>query len=86
VALREQYGPEFDIEVYQPEAYFLLTSRGAELSVEQIAREFRLEPLQDYLARSTRQREEHLRASQRTAQSSGCRTEVKKDCCVPGGQ
>jgi predicted amidohydrolase len=60
-ALREKYGPDIEIEVYQPEAYFLLASRRPGLSVEQIAREFRLEPLREYLARSGRQREEHLR-------------------------
>jgi predicted amidohydrolase len=60
-ALREKYGPDVDIEVYQPEAFFLLTSRRAGLSVEHIAREFRLETLRDYLARSVRQREQHLR-------------------------
>jgi predicted amidohydrolase len=60
-ALRAKYGPDVDIEVYQPEAFFLLTSRRPGLSVERIAEEFRLEPLRDYLARSTRQREEHLR-------------------------
>ncbi len=60
-ALRERYGPDVEIEVHQPEAYFLLASRRAGLSVEQIATEFRLETLRDYLARSTRMREEHLR-------------------------
>jgi predicted amidohydrolase len=60
-ALREKYGPDIDIEVLQPEAFFLLASRRGGLSVEQIAREFKLEPLRDYLARSARQREQHLR-------------------------
>jgi predicted amidohydrolase len=60
-ALREKYGPDIDIEVYQPEAFFLLASRRAGVTVEQIAKEFQLETLRDYLARSARQREEHLR-------------------------
>lgn len=60
-ALREKYGPVLDLEVYQPEAYFLLASRRVGLSVEQVAKEFQLETLRDYLARSVRQREEHLR-------------------------
>ena len=52
---------EQGIEVYQPEAFFLLASRRAGVTVEQIAKEFQLETLRDYLARSARQREEHLR-------------------------
>jgi predicted amidohydrolase len=64
-ALRAKYGPDVEIEVHQPEAFFLLASRRPGLSVEQIAREFRLEPLRDYLARSARQREEHLRGHPR---------------------
>jgi predicted amidohydrolase len=64
-ALRARYGPDIDIEVYQPEAFFLLSSRRAGLSVEQVAREFGLETLRDYLARSVRQREEHLRGHAR---------------------
>jgi predicted amidohydrolase len=60
-ALREKYGPDLEIEVYQPEAVFLLTSRRAGLRIEDVAREFRLETLRDYLARSVRQREEYLR-------------------------
>ena len=61
-AIRAKYGPAVSIEVHQPEAYFLLSSRKEGLSVEQIAREFSLKTLRDYLAGSARQREEHLRA------------------------
>jgi predicted amidohydrolase len=64
-ALREKYGPDIDIEVHQPEAFFLLTSRKAGLSVEQIARTHKLETLRDYLARSVAQRDKHLRAHPR---------------------
>jgi predicted amidohydrolase len=70
-ALREKYGPAIDIEVYQPEAYFLVASRRAGLSVEQIAREFHLEPLRDYLARSARQRDEHLRGHPKPRAGAG---------------
>ena len=61
-AIRAKYGPAVEIEVRQPEAFFLLASRKEGLSVEQIAREFSLKTLRDYLAGSVRQREEHLRA------------------------
>ncbi len=64
-AIRSKYGPDVDIEVYQPEAFFLLASRRAGVTVEQIAREFKLETLRDYLARSVRMREEHLRGHPR---------------------
>jgi hypothetical protein len=64
-ALRARYGPDVDIEVHQPEAFFLLASRRPGLTVEEIAREFRLETLRDYLARSARQRDEHLRGHPR---------------------
>ena len=70
-ALREKYGPDIDIEVYQPEAYFLLSSRRAGLSVEQIAAEFKLETLRDYLARSVRQREQHLRGHPKARPAAG---------------
>ena len=61
-AMREKYGPDVEIEVHQPEAFFLLASRRPGLSVEQIAKEFQLETLRDYLARSAAKREQHLRA------------------------
>ncbi|MFL5245938.1 MAG: carbon-nitrogen hydrolase family protein [Gemmataceae bacterium] len=60
-ALREKYGPDIGIDVHQPEALFLLASRRSGLSVEQIAKEFKLETLRDYLARSERMRDKHLR-------------------------
>jgi predicted amidohydrolase len=60
-ALRAKYGPDIEIEVHQPEAFFLLASRKQGLSVEQIAKDFKLETLRDYLARSVREREQHLR-------------------------
>jgi predicted amidohydrolase len=61
-AIRERYGPDVQIEVYQPEAFFLLASRRAGLTVEQVAKEFGLETLREYMSRSVKMREEHLRA------------------------
>jgi hypothetical protein len=62
MAIREKYAPDVEIEVYQPEAYFLLASRRDGLTVEQIAKEFQFETLRSYLSRSANQRDEHLRA------------------------
>ena len=55
------YGPDVEIEVRQPEAIFLMASRKPGLTVEAIAREFGLETLRDYLARSAAMREARLR-------------------------
>jgi predicted amidohydrolase len=60
-AIRDKYGPDLDIEVHQPEAFFLLACRRDGLTVEQVAKEFELETLRDYLARSVRQRDQRLR-------------------------
>jgi hypothetical protein len=68
--LREKYGPDIEIEVHQPEGFFLLTSKKNGLSVEQLAREFKLETLRDYLARGSKEREEHLRAHPRKSSGS----------------
>ena len=57
-AIHLKYGPDVQIEVQQPEGFFLLASRRDELTVEQIATEFKLETLRDYLARSVKQRAE----------------------------
>ncbi len=65
--IREKYGPDVEIEVYQPEAFFLLASRRPGVTVEQIAKEFQLETLRDYLKRSVKQREEHLLAHPKKA-------------------
>lgn len=66
-AIRAKYGPDVEIEVHQPEAYFLLASRRQGLTVEDIAKEFQLEPVRDYLARAVRMREEHLRGHPKRA-------------------
>ena len=60
-AIRDKHGPDVEIEVHQPEAIFLMASRKAGLSVEDVAKEFGLETLRDYLARSAKMREERLR-------------------------
>jgi hypothetical protein len=60
-AIRDKYGPDVEIEVHQPEGLFLLASRRAGLSVEDVAKEFKLETLRDYLARSATVRDQHLR-------------------------
>ena len=57
-AIRAKYGPDVQIEVHQPEAVFLLASRREGLTVEQIAAEFKMETLRDYLARSVQKRKE----------------------------
>jgi hypothetical protein len=59
-AMREKYGPDIEIEVWEPEGYFLLASRISDLAVERIAAEFGLETLRDYLARSVGLRDERL--------------------------
>jgi hypothetical protein len=60
-AIREKYGPDVEIEVWEPEGYFLLASRRIELPIESIAAEFGLETNRDYLARSVKLRNERLK-------------------------
>lgn len=57
-AILERYGPDVEIEVWEPEGYFLLASKVPDLPVEAIAAEFGLETNRDYLARSVRLRDE----------------------------
>ncbi len=61
-AIREKHGPNVDIEVWEPEGFFLLASRRPDLKVETVASEFGLETLRDYLARSVRLRNERLKS------------------------
>lgn len=61
-AIHEKYAPDIEIEVQEPEGFFLLASRRADLRVEQLAAEFELETLQAYLERSMKLREEKLKA------------------------
>src|SRR5438093_3324646 len=58
--IREKYGPGVETEVHQPEASCLLASRRPEVTVEQIAQEFKLETMRDYLARCVRVRDHAL--------------------------
>jgi predicted amidohydrolase len=60
-AIRDRYGPDVEIDVRQPEAVFLMASRKPGLTVEAVAKEFELETLRDYLARSSAMREARLR-------------------------
>ena len=60
-AIRAKYGPDVEIDVHEPEGYFLLGSRRPDLPVEQLAAEFQLETNRDYLARSVKLRNERLK-------------------------
>lgn len=60
-AMRKKYGADIKLEIRQPEAYFLLSSERDGLTIDQLIKEFELEPLRDYLARSARMRDDHLR-------------------------
>ena len=59
-ALHEKYGPDVEIELFEPEGYFLLSSKRTDLSIEQLAAEFELETNRDYLARSVAMRNERI--------------------------
>ena len=61
-AIREKCTPDVEIEVWEPEGLFLLSSRRPDLPVEAVAAEFGLETLRDYLARSVSLRNERLDA------------------------
>lgn len=60
-AIREKYGPDVEIDVWEPEGYFLMGSRRDDLPIESVAKEFNLETNRDYLARSVKMRNEKLR-------------------------
>lgn len=47
-----KYGPGIEIENYHPEAHFTLASNMEDVTVEDITREFELEPWLDYLDRA----------------------------------
>ena len=56
-AIRAKRGPDVEIEVWEPEGYFLLASWRSDLPIEAVAAEFGLVTLRDYLAqRGTSQR------------------------------
>lgn len=50
-ALRAKYGPDVNLRIYHEEGYFTLQSNRADLAVSDIIREFKLDPLKDYLQR-----------------------------------
>lgn len=60
-AISEKYGVDVEIEVWEPEGYFLMSSKRSTLSVEAIAREFQLETNRDYLSRSVKLRDQYLK-------------------------
>jgi len=55
-----RYGPGLEIEIHYPEAHFTMASAMDDVSVEEITREFELEPWTAYLARARRFRREVL--------------------------
>lgn len=60
-AIRKKYGPGVLLEPYPEEDFCLITSRLDGVSVEQIAREFELETMRDYFARSAKLRDQVLK-------------------------
>lgn len=52
--IRAKYGPDVTIRVWHEEAIFTLEANRPGLSVAQLVDEFRLDPLEDYLARNER--------------------------------
>ena len=53
-AIRAKYGPDVTMRVWHEEGLFTVASNREELSVAEIADEFLLDPLDEYLARNTR--------------------------------
>jgi predicted amidohydrolase len=58
--IQAKYGPDIQIEVWEPEGYFVLTCHRPGLTVADVINEFKLETLRDYLARSVKLRNEKL--------------------------
>ena len=56
----KKYGPGVEIENHYPEAHFTLASLMEDVTVEDLAQEFGLEPWVDYLARARRERAHYL--------------------------
>jgi beta-ureidopropionase len=52
--IRAKYGPDVSMHMYHEEGYFTLQSNRADLPVSQIASEFKLEPLKEYVQRNQR--------------------------------
>ncbi len=52
--IRAKYGPDVTIRMWHQEAMFTIESNRDDLAVADVAREFKLDPLRDYLARNAR--------------------------------
>ena len=52
--IRAHYGTDVIINIYHPDGFFTLQSQREELEVGEIIREFKLEPLKDYIERNDR--------------------------------
>jgi predicted amidohydrolase len=59
-AIREKYGPDVEFDIHEPEGYFLMSTERPDLPAEGVAKEFGLETLRDYIARSAKVREQRL--------------------------
>lgn len=59
-AIRAKYPRDVLIESYDPEGFMYLSSLTDRLTVEDLIREFELDPLRDYLARAAQKREDAL--------------------------
>jgi beta-ureidopropionase len=59
-----KYGPGVEIVIDYPEAHFTLASNMADVTVEDLIREFELEPWRDYLNRARRVREAYLTSAE----------------------
>ena len=53
-AIRAKYGPSVSMHMYHEEGYFTLQSNRAGLLASQVASEFNLEPLKEYIQRNQR--------------------------------
>ncbi|MFN0196815.1 MAG: carbon-nitrogen hydrolase family protein [Planctomycetaceae bacterium] len=59
-AIREKYSPDVEFEVHEPEGIFLMASHRADLPVEEVASEFKLETMREYITRSVKMRNDVL--------------------------
>lgn len=59
-AIREKYPRDVLIESFDPEGFLYLSSLTDRLKVEDLIKEFELDPLRDYLARAVAKREDAL--------------------------
>lgn len=60
VAIRAKYPRDVLIESFDPEGYMYLSSLTDRVTVEEVTKEFELDPLRDYLARAVAKREDAL--------------------------